>query len=200
MQKHVFRVYFHTWKICVKGVVWKPCKDDIQPEIQVFPPPQHPLCQWVVAIQYNQWQHKNVLGGIEREKCIWGWKNLKIAKNSWLLKSFSSDRGYKLGKSLWQEGGKIPMPHPRLGAITEYNQSHLPSIWRFEHSKSGVISMCCSSLPGVHTTILVREILSTSVCRSCIRNNEENNLNLLVDSQWMNRNVFKITWFPICKM
>ena len=34
------RVYFHTWKIRVKGVFWKSFyKDDIQTEIQVPPPP-----------------------------------------------------------------------------------------------------------------------------------------------------------------
>ena len=40
MQKHIFRVYSHTWKIHVKGVFWKSFyEDDIQPEIQVPPPP-----------------------------------------------------------------------------------------------------------------------------------------------------------------
>ena len=40
MPKRLFRVYFHTWKIRVKGVFWKSFyEDDIQPEIQVRPPP-----------------------------------------------------------------------------------------------------------------------------------------------------------------
>ena len=40
--KCIFRVYFHTWKICALGVFWKSSyKDDIQPEIQVPPP-----CLW----------------------------------------------------------------------------------------------------------------------------------------------------------
>ena len=31
--------HFHTWKICVSGVFWKPFyEDDILPEIQVPPP------------------------------------------------------------------------------------------------------------------------------------------------------------------
>ena len=40
--------HFHTWKICVSGVFWKPFyEDDILPEIQV--PPGCPQ-QWLSSV------------------------------------------------------------------------------------------------------------------------------------------------------
>ena len=48
MQKHLFRVYFHTWKVHVRGVFWKSFyEDDIEPEIQV-PPPQKAVLQTAI--------------------------------------------------------------------------------------------------------------------------------------------------------
>ena len=57
MQKHSFRVYFQTWKICAYGVFWKSTKDDIQHEIQV-PSPVDAVLQNNFSVAINNLKQK----------------------------------------------------------------------------------------------------------------------------------------------